>query len=311
MKQIMKMLALCMLLTTLCGVGVALARDLQEIKAAGVIRHLGIPYANFVTGSDDGMDVEMIKGFAKHLGVRYEYVKEDWETVIENLVGRKISVVNGHAVLGDEIPVKGDLIANGLTILPWREEIIDYSAPTFPSRIWLIARADSPLKPIRPSKNEAKDVERTRALMNNKKVLTVPKTCLDPGLYKLETNGATVVKYNGNLNEIAPVLITNKSELSILDVPDALIALEKWPGKIKILGPVSPNQLMGVGFPKTSPELRNAFNNYLDEIKKNGTYARLIKKYYPTASYYFPDFFKKHLAGSPVDKKLPQRKGAN
>jgi ABC-type amino acid transport substrate-binding protein len=294
MKQTVKIIGLALLLTALFGLGIASGRDLQDVKAAGVLRHLGIPYANFVTGSDDGMDVEIIKGFAKHLGVRYEYVKEDWDTVIENLIGRKVTVENSHAVLGAEVPIKGDLIANGLTILPWREEIIDFSAATFPSRIWLIARADSPLKPIKPSRNEVKDVERTRALLKNRKVLTLPKTCLDPGLYKLETAGATVVRHNGNLNEIAPFLINTKAETSILDVPDALIALEKWPGKIKILGPISANQLMAVGFTKQSPQLREAFNKYLEEIKKNGTYARLVKRYYPSAAYYFPDFFKKH-----------------
>ena len=45
------------------------ARDLAEIKAEGVLRHIGIPYANFVSGSGDGMDVELIKGFALHLQV--------------------------------------------------------------------------------------------------------------------------------------------------------------------------------------------------------------------------------------------------
>ena len=309
MKRSNSLFLLMLVMTALLGYGTACARDLQDIKSSGVLRHLGIPYANFVTGSDDGMDVELIKGFAKHLDVRYEHVKADWATVVEDLVGKKISMANGHVVLGEDAPVRGDLIANGFTVLPWREEVIDFSNPTFPSRIWLIARADSSLKPIRPSKNEAKDVERTRSLIKNRKVLTLPKTCLDPGLHRLEAAGATVVKYNGNLNEIAPALINNKSELSILDVPDALIALEKWPGKIKILGPISANQVMGVGFAKTSPQLREAFNNYLVEIKKNGTYARLVKKYYPTASYYFPDFFKSIASGQETDKKQHRHKG--
>jgi len=268
-------------------------RDLQHIKADGVLRHLGIPYANFVTGSDDGMDVEIIKGFAKHLGVRYEYVKTDWGTVVEDLVGRKVTTLDGHAVLGEEVAVKGDLVANGFTMLPWRKEVLEYSDPTFPSQIWLIARADSTVKPITPSKNVLKDVEVVRRIIRRRAVLALPKTCLDPDLYNLEATGAVVTNYHGNLNQIAPALISNEAELTILDVPDALIALEKWPGKIKIIGPMSPPQLMAVGFPKSSPRLCEAFNKYLDEIKRNGTYRRLVKKYYPTASYYFPGFFRK------------------
>jgi len=50
--------------------GSVFAQDLKDIKQRGILRHLGIPYANFVTGSGDGMDVEIIKLFARHLGVQ-------------------------------------------------------------------------------------------------------------------------------------------------------------------------------------------------------------------------------------------------
>ncbi len=297
MRPLFKLLSTVTILVTLITSTIAAdCKDLAEIKAAGVIRHLGIPYANFVTGSDDGMDVELIKGFAKSIGVRYEYVKTSWGTVVEELIGRKVTMVNGKVVLGEEVPVKGDLVSNGFTILPWREQILEFSEPFFPSQIWLIARADSSAKPIKPSKNNVtKDIERVRAIMKGKKVLALPKTCLDPGLYDLDRTGANVINYIGNLNELAPALINRKAEMTILDVPDALIALEKWPGKIKIIGPVSPPQMMGVAFTKTTPKLKEAFNKYLEEIRRNGSYARLVKKYYPTVSYYFPAFFKKML----------------
>ncbi|MDD2898823.1 MAG: transporter substrate-binding domain-containing protein [Desulfuromonadaceae bacterium] len=275
----------------LAAVGSAFCRDLAEIKADGVLRHIGIPYANFVTGSDDGMDVELIKGFAKHIGVRYEYVRSDWGTVVGDLLGKKVRLENGQAVLGEDVPVKGDLIANGFTMLPWRQQILNFSTPTFPSQIWFIARAGSSIRPIKPTKL-AKDIERVRHSMKGKNVLALPKTCLDPSLYNLEATGATVVCFSGNLNELAPALVNREAETTILDVPDALIALDKWPGKIKIIGPLSPPQLMGVGFAKNSPRLRDAFNTYFNETKRNGTYARLIKKYYPTAHIYFPDFFR-------------------
>jgi membrane-bound lytic murein transglycosylase MltF len=50
----------------------AVAGDLADVKARGVLRHLGIPYANFVTGSGDGLDVEVMRRFAAYLGVKYE-----------------------------------------------------------------------------------------------------------------------------------------------------------------------------------------------------------------------------------------------
>jgi ABC-type amino acid transport substrate-binding protein len=149
------------------------------------------------------------------------------------------------------------------------------------------------VKPIKPSpKDIKKDIARIREIMKGKTVLALPKTCLDPSLYKLDETGATVTLFTGNLNTLAPAVVNGEAEMTILDVPDALIALEKWPGKIKIIGPISPQQMMGVGFPKTSPKLQEAFNEYLGEIMRNLTYAKLIKKYYPTAPYFFPAFFK-------------------
>ena len=60
----------------------AVCGDLDEVRQQGVLRHLGVPYANFVTGSGDGMDVEIVQLFARYLGVHYEYVKTTWENVV-------------------------------------------------------------------------------------------------------------------------------------------------------------------------------------------------------------------------------------
>ena len=79
-------LALALALLTHC----AFADDLQDIRARGVLRHLGVPYANFVTGSGDGMDVEIVQLFARHLGVRYEFVPSTWDDVIGDLTGKQI-----------------------------------------------------------------------------------------------------------------------------------------------------------------------------------------------------------------------------
>lgn len=271
----------------------ASARDLAEIKKEGVLRHIGIPYANFVTGSGDGMDVEIIKLFCKHLGVRYEYVEADWGTAVEQLIGQKVAVKGTNVELTGAVPIQGDLIANGFTILPWRNHVVNFSTPTFPSQIWLIARADSAMKPITPTSDIEKNIATVRALIKGKRVLALPKTCLDPEGNKLAETGAEVIIFNGKLNELAPALVNNEAELTILDVPDALVALDKWSGKIKIIGPMSRPQEMGVAFPKTSPELEAAFNLFFKQLCQDGTYPQIVRKYYPTSPLFFPEFFRR------------------
>jgi len=265
-----------------------LGGDLDEIKAKGVLRHLGIPYANFVSGSGDGMDVELTQQFAKYLGVRYEYVATDWGTVVPDLIGHRIRNVAGKVELLDEVPVQGDLIANGFTVLPWREQVVNFSAPCFPSQIWLIARADAKVRPIKPTG----DIDLTRALLRDRSLLTLEKTCLDPALYHLDDTGTRVINFKGKLNEVAPALLNGDADLTILDVPDALVALVKWKGKLKILGPITGKQQMGAAFPKDAPKLLAAYNTFLAKVQHDGTYLGLVKKYYPTASRFFPDFFK-------------------
>ena len=270
----------------------ARAADLAEIRQRGVLRHLGVPYANFVSGSGDGLDVELLKGFAASIGVRYEYVPAGWDTIVQDLAGRKVRVANDLVEFSGETPVRGDLIANGFTILPWREKVFTFSAPVFPSQIWLVALAESKVRPIKPTGAVDRDISRTKALMKGRSVLTLEKTCLDPSLYKLSETGAKVIRFRGNLNELAPALLKKEAEMTILDFPDALIALEKWPGRFKIIGPVSDKQMMGVAFSKDSVKLCKAFNEFLSKSRKDGSYLRIVRKYYPSSVRYFPEFFK-------------------
>jgi len=268
-------------------------QDLAEIKRAGVLRHLAIPYANFYTGRGDGLDVELVQGFAKEIGVRYELVETNWQRVFGDLTGRNARRDGNNAKFLDTVPIRGDIIANGMTILPWRKQIVDFSIPTFPSGVWLVARADSDLKPIRPSGNLHKDIAQVKAQLAGHTVLALPSTCLDPGLYGMKETRA-IIKIQPperKLNELVPAILNNDAEATLLDVPDALIALTRWPGQIKVIGPISEKQVMAAAFRKTSPELRAAFNRYFKKITSNGTYQGLVKKYYPTVFRYSADFF--------------------
>lgn len=267
--------------------------DLPEIKKAGVLRHLGVPYANFVTGSGDGLDVEMVALFAQHLGVEYEHVMTSWDDELGDLTGKRCRPKGADDVeILEDVPIKGDIVANGVTILPWRKKVIDYSEPTFPTQIWLIARADLPFSPIVPVGDIERDIAHTKAAIRGYSVLGKADTCLDPSLYHLKEAGAEVKFFDGRLDELTPAIINGDADTTILDVPVALVDLEKWSGKIKVIGPISPRQDMAFGFRKTSPLLRAAFNRFLAECRENGTYLSLVKKYYPSVFEYYPDFLK-------------------
>lgn len=268
----------------------AFASDLDEIKQRGVLRHLGTPYANFVTGSGDGLDVELIERFARHLGVRYEFVETDFRRVFGDLTGKHVKSNGDFSHNG---AIRGDLIAQGLTVLPWREKLVDFSQPTFPSAVWLMARADTPVTPIASSGSRAQDIAVTKTRIGHRSLLVMDGTCLDPALYDLVGKGFNIQRYtrSTNLNQMIPAVLNREAEMTLLDVPDALMALDKWPGQVKVIGPISDAQIMAVAFRKSSPELRHAFDQFLETLKRDGTYAKLVRKYYPSAFRYFPEFF--------------------
>lgn len=265
---------------------------LQEVLDRGELRHLGIPYARFVTGSGDGLDVELMEKFAQYLNVSYRYVQFNWDDAIPDLLGRKISVIKDQVTLGEEWPCRGDVLASGFTMMKWREEILSFSSPTFPSQIWLVAPYNHRERPIDPCGSLSDDIQRTIDMVDGMTVMGLRDTCLDPRIYGLEEKGAKVILFDGGINDLVPAMIKGESDLLILDVPDALMSLTHWQGRIKILGPISPVQSMAAAFSPDGESLRIKFEDFYGQIKDNGEYMKMVLKYYPTLFEHFPCFLK-------------------
>ncbi len=283
------------------------AADLEEIRKRGSIRHLGIPYANFVRETDDGidgLDVELMRHFAAHLHVRYETVTTTWARAFADLTGKTVEVDGDDVRTVGAAPVRGDILANGLTVLPWRQKMVDYSTPTFPTGVWLVARAGSTIKPIEPAGDMIRDIAKVKELLSGRTVLTMRGTCLDPTLYDLASTGADIRYFTASplLDDIAPAIIEGAAEATLLDIPDALIALQKWPGEIKIVGPLSERQIMGVAVAKGSEDLLEEFNRFFARYWNDGKYKLLVEKYYPSVFLYLGDFFELELP----EKQIPE-----
>jgi ABC-type amino acid transport substrate-binding protein len=266
--------------------------DLDAVRARGVLRHLGVRYASFVTGSGDGFDVDLMRRFAARIGVRYEFVETEWNRAFADLTGHAVGAAQPDPARAPAAPVRGDALAAGVTVLPWRERSVAFSAPVFPTQVWVVAPAGSAIQPVRPGGSVEADIAATRKLLAGRTVLGVPGTCLDPSLYELKTTRARLrLLEKARLDEVAPALIRGEGDLALLDVADAMLALQSWPGSIKVIGPVSPPQEMAVAFRRDAPRLREAFDAFLAEARRDGSYRRLVQAYFPGAISHFPAFF--------------------
>ena len=269
------------------------AGDIDAVVKAGKLRHLGIPYANFVKRDNTGLDVELMQAFSEYLGVAYELVITDWEHIISDLTGSVVTPSGEDVVVEGDAPVRGDVIAAGFTVLPWREKVMDFSEPTFPSGVWLIARSEAPITPISPAGNIEKDIMAVKRRMKGISVLTLKDSCLAPELYGLNETGADIRMFplDKDLDEMIPSVVARMAEATLSDVPVALIGLSTWAGKVKVIGPVSEPQEMAAGFRKESPKLRRAFAEFFRAFKASGRYRMLVSKYYPSVFIYYPSFF--------------------
>jgi ABC-type amino acid transport substrate-binding protein len=237
----------------------------------------------------------MMKLYSKHLGVEYEFVETNWQNILADLTGKVVLPKNENDIeIKGENPVRGDIIATGFTVLPWRKKVVDFSHTTFPTGVWLICRSDSPLQPITPSNDIVKDIEAVKKKLSGVSVLALKNSCLDPDLYGMGNIGATVKLFpaDRNLDEMIPAVLARMAESTLMDVPVALVALENSPGEIKVIGPISQPQEMACAVAKTSPNLLKSFNDFLHQCKKDGRYKSLMQKYYPSVFVYYPDFLK-------------------
>lgn len=271
----------------------ARAGDLDAVLKAGKLRHLGIPYANFIKRDSSGLDVELMQAFSAHLGVAYELVQTDWKNIIPDLTGKIVTPRGEDIIIMGSAPVKGDVIATGFTVLPWRKKIMDFSEATFPSGVWLIADSEAPISPISPTGDTLNDILAVKGRMKGISLLTLKNSCLDADLYGLAATGAIVRMFpeDRDLEEMIPSVVAQMADATLIDAPVALVGLSTWPGKIKIIGPVSEAQEMAAAFPKESPNLQRAFADFFREFKKNGKYRALVGKYYPSVFIYYPEFF--------------------
>ena len=118
--------------------------------------------------------------------------------------------------------------------------------------------------------------------------------CIDPTLHGSYVAGAEVVLFDRQLNELAPAVMNWDADARLLDVPDILVALQKWPGRIKVTAPISSMPEMSCVFTKENKMLRLEFGRFFSQCKKDGSSRKVVKKYYPSVVDYYLEFFEKY-----------------
>jgi cystine transport system substrate-binding protein len=225
---------------------------LDKIKAEGKIK-IGTEgtYAPFTfhdqSGKLTGFDIEVVTEIAKRLGVEPEFMETQWDAMFAGLDAERF-----------------DVIANEVSIRPDRQEKYDFSDPYIVSSAVLVVHKDN---------NTVKDFKDIKGL---KAAQTLTSNLTDIA----RKNGAEIVGVEG-FNQAIDLLASKRVDVTINDGLSVLDLLKQKPDTpIKIVAKDPNGSKNGFMFRKGNPELVEAFNKALDDMKKDGTYLKISEKWF-------------------------------
>ena len=96
-------------------------------------------------------------------------------------------------------------------------------------------------------------------------------------------------------------MTTGQVDAAIIDQPVAVDAVEKQ-GGIEIAAEIPTNELYGIAVSKENPELLDAVNGALSDLKDDGTITELYQQYFKTDP---PDSVLNGTTQNPADRAGP------
>jgi polar amino acid transport system substrate-binding protein len=229
---------------------------LNQIIKRGVLRvGLEAGYMPFEMknkkGEIVGFDVDVLKRMAKAMGVKLELVNTAWDGIIPALLTEKF-----------------DMIMSGMTVTAKRNLQINFADP------YIVVGQTIILK-----KDLANEVKSYKDLNNSKyKVAT-----------KLGTTGHEAVKkympkakinaFETELDALMDV-VNGKSDAFVYDLPYCALRYPDNKDKVVFLDKAFTYEPLAIAIRKGDPDFLNWINNFLAQIKGDGTYDKIYAKWF-------------------------------
>ncbi|WP_312410806.1 amino acid ABC transporter substrate-binding protein [Shinella sp.] len=226
--------------------------NLAAIQSAGTLK-IGTEgtYAPFTYHDTDGklvgFDVEIGEAIAEKLGVKAEFLEGKWDGLIAGLDANRY-----------------DAVINQVGITEARKQKYDFSEPYIASKAVLIVRGDD-------------DSIKGFADLNGKK----SAQSLTSNFGKIaEGAGAELVGTDG-FDQSIQLVLTGRADATINDSLSFLDFKKHKPdANVKVVAEQADADYSGVIIRKGEPELLEAINKALADIKADGTYKTISDKYF-------------------------------
>ncbi|MGN7295045.1 amino acid ABC transporter substrate-binding protein [Rhizobium sp. SAFR-030] len=245
-------LAAAALLQAAAILPVQAGENLAAIKSAGTIK-IGTEgtYAPFTfhdkTGKLVGFDVEIGEAVAAKIGVKAQFIEGKWDGLIAGLDAKRY-----------------DAVINQVGITEARKQKYDFSEPYIASKAVLIVRdGNDDIK----SFTDLKGKKSAQSLSSNFGKIA-------------QTAGAELVGTDG-FDQSIQLVLTRRADATVNDSLSFLDFKKQKPdAPVKIVAEQSNADYSGIIIRKQEPELLEAINKALADIKADGTYQKIADTYF-------------------------------
>lgn len=202
-------------------------------------------------GKLTGFDVEVVEEIAKRANIEVEFVPTPWDSMFLGLESKKF-----------------DFIANQITKNPEREQKYDFSND------YLIAAAQIIVKKGRTDIKTLDDLK-------GKRVLSAVGSNYNKIITDFDKNGEINLGYfDGNVSIALEEISLGKADATINDRLTVGYFIKQKGDLVELVGePIEKNPVYFT-FRKDTPELKDKVNKALEEIKADGTLAKISEKWF-------------------------------
>jgi|SRR5699024_10440556 len=226
------------------------ANDDQEVLIIGVDDKFAPMGFRDEDNELTGFDIDYAKAAAEHMGVEVKFQPIDWKTKENEIASDRI-----------------DLIWNGYTITPEREEKVDFTKPYLENAQVVAVLIDSEIESLADLEGEVVGLQALSSAMDALEG--------NPIYEKVDS----VTEFADNVLALSD-LKSGRVEAVVIDevVIDYYMAKEE--GVFRVLDESLAPEQYGVGVKKGNTELLNKLQDALDEMNEDGTAAKISEEWF-------------------------------
>ncbi|MGI9280042.1 MAG: transporter substrate-binding domain-containing protein [Endozoicomonas sp.] len=203
-----------------------------------------------------GFDVDIARQMAKSMGVKLELVNTAWDGIIPALLTGKF-----------------DIIMSGMTLTPQRNLQINFAQPYIVVGQTILVRKglEGEIKSYKDL-NDKKYTVATKLGTTGEQATKRYLSKSNIRLFETEADGALEVS-NG------------KADAFVYDLPFNAIYSSQNPGKLTHLDTAFTHEPLAWGIRKGDPDFENWLNNFMRQIRGDGTYDKIYGKWFENSDW--------------------------